>query len=244
MPLDAGATTAFVVTPEGDETTVDFTVQFVQDASAVFRDINATTEMRVVNAATDRQPRDLAVNREFAPPLFPGVPFGAPTGYVTVPTNSALPINVTPPGNPGVLELDQTIQAIGSLRYTLLFTGATGTLTHVLAVDDNRRIHGTAKIRFFNAALQFTGAVEFVLAARGEDPVGFFGEAALTAPSASGYSFAAPGDYDLYARLFSTGEVVAGPIPVTLAAEGIYGVLAADGAMSMTADVILYDDFP
>jgi hypothetical protein len=244
VPLDAGDTTAFVVTPEGDETTVALNVQFVQEVAVVLRDVNAPVELRVINAATDRQPRDFAINRAFAPPLLPAVPFASPTSYVTVPVSDTLPINVTPPGNPGVLELDQTIQTISSLRYTLLFTGNAGALTHLLAADDRRRLHGIARIRFFSAALQFTDTLEFVLADPGADPVGFFGDAALVAPSFSGYSLVPPGDYDLYARQFTTDEVVAGPIPVTLAGDGVYGVLAVNGPTSTTAEIVLLDDFP
>ena len=244
FPLAAGRTTAFVVTPEGDETTVDLNVQFVQDVSVVLRDVNATSEMRVINAAADRQPRDLAVNREFAPPLFPSIPFAAPTAYTTVPVNQTLPINVTPAGNPGVLELDQTIATVAAVRYTLVFTGDAGTLSHMLAADDNRRVHGFAKVRFYHTALQFTDTVEFVLAPRDQPPEGFFGDAALIAPSFSGYSFVRPGDYDLYLRLFTTDEAIAGPIPVTFAGDGLYGVLAVNGPTSTTAEVVLFDDFP
>ena len=39
---------------------------------------------------------------------------------------------MTPVGNPGVLELDKTITALGPERWTLLFTGDAGTLTHAL----------------------------------------------------------------------------------------------------------------
>jgi hypothetical protein len=53
-----------------------------------------------------------------------------------------------------------------------------------------------------------------------------------------------PGDYDLYARQFTTDEVVAGPIPVTLAGDGVYGVLAVNGPTRTTAEIVLLDDFP
>jgi hypothetical protein len=244
FPLDAGRTTAFVVTPEADEAPVELNVQFVQELSVVLRDVNAPAEMRVINAAGDRQPRDFAINREFAPPLFPAIPFASPTSYTTVPVSLTLPINVTPPGNPGVLELDQTIVTTSAVRYTMFFTGATGTLTHVLAADDNRRIHGVAKVRFFNFATQFTDTIEYVLATRGEPPTAFFAEAGLIAPSFSAYSLLETGDYDLYLRLLATDETIAGPIPITLAGHGLYGVLAVNGPNNTTADVFLIDDFP
>ncbi|HJR70470.1 MAG TPA: DUF4397 domain-containing protein [Gammaproteobacteria bacterium] len=244
ITLTPGTTTTFVVTPEAGETTAPFSVQFVQALSDVLFDRNATTELRVINAATDRQPRDFAINREFAPPLFPAVPFASPTSHAAVPASSALPINVTPPGNPGVLELDQTVAIFAALRYTILFTGDAGTLTHVLAIDDNRRIYGTAKLRFINAALQFTDSVELVLVTPGELPEGILGQVALLAPSASVHSPLVPGTYDLYLRRAGTNEILSGPTPVTLDERGIYAVLAVNGPDSTTAEVVLLDDFP
>jgi hypothetical protein len=244
LTLDAGRTTAFVVAPEAGETTVPLNVQGVQDISVVFREITAEAEIRVINAATDRQARDFAINREFAPPLFSAIPFGPPTNYATVPVNDTLPINVTPPGNPGVLELDQTIATVSTVRYTIVVTGDAGTLTHVVAADDNRRIHGAAKVRFFNFAAQFTDLIEFVFVPPGEPHGQFVAEAATITPSVTAYSLLAANDYDLYLRLFSTGEAIAGPIPVTLTGDGIYSVLAVNGPNNTTADVVLFDDFP
>jgi hypothetical protein len=243
ISLAAGATTTFVVTPEAGETTGPFSVQFVQTLSEVLLDRNAPTELRVLNATTDRQPRDFAINREFVPPLFPAVPFASPTSHALVPASSALPINVTPPGDPGVLELDQTLTTLAALRYTLLFTGDAGVLTHVLAVDDHRRIHGTAKLRFINAARQFTDVVELVLTTTGQPPEQFGAQTALLAPGVSLVSLLAPGTYDLYLRRAGTNEILSGPTPVTLDARGLYTVLAVNGPDNTTAEVVLLDDF-
>jgi hypothetical protein len=244
ITLTAGTTTTFVLTPEAGETTAPFSVQFVQALSDVLFDRNATTELRVINAATDRQPRDFAINREFAPPLFPAVPFASPTSHALVPANPALPINVTPPGNPGVLELDQTLATFAALRYTTFFSGDAGTLTHVLAIDDNRRIYGTAKLRFFNAARQFTDGIELVLVPPAGMPEAFAGQTTLIAPGASVYSSLVPGTYDLYLRRAGTNEILSGPTPVTLDERGIYAVLAVNGPDNTTAEVVLLDDFP
>lgn len=244
ITLAAGTTTTFIVTPEGGETVAALSVLLLQAAPAVIYDRDLRGELRVINAATDRQPRDFAIDREFSPPLLPAVPFASPTSYTAVRVTASLPINVTPPGNPGVLELDQTIAALPPLRYTLLITGAAGALTHLLATDDNRRINGEAKVRFLNAALQFTEAVEFVLVPLGGDPTLFFAQGALLAPSASGFSPLAVGDYELYLRLATTGTNLSGPTPVTFAERSLYTVLAVNGPDSSTAEVVLLDDFP
>jgi hypothetical protein len=242
ITLTPGTTTTLVVTPEAGETTAPFSIQFVQSVSDVLFDLNAPTELRVINAATDRQPRDFAINREFAPPLFPAVPFASPTSHAPVPVSSALPINVTPPGNPGVLELDTTLATFAALRYTTFFTGDAGTLTHVLAIDDERRIYGATKLRFFNAARQFTDPIDLVLVPPTQTPEGVFAEFALIAPSTSAHSLLAPRDYDLYLRRSGTSEILSGPTPITLAERGIYTVLAVNGPNNTTAEVLLLDD--
>ena len=244
ITLGAGTTTALIVTPEGGETTAPFSIQFVQSVSDVLFDRNAPTELRALNAATDRQPRDFAINREFAPPLFSAVPFGSQTSYALVPASAALPINVTPPANPGVLELDQNVATFAALRYTVFFTGDAGTLTHVVAIDDYRRVYGLAKLRFFNTARQFTDPIELALVPPGGIPDQFGGQLTLVAPSASTHTLLAPGTYDLYLRRPVTNEILSGPTPITLAERGIYTVLAVNGPNNTTAEVVLLDDFP
>ena len=56
----------------------------LQDGSAVIYDRNVTSELRVINAATDTVPRDVAVNGVFSPPLFSAAPFAEPTAYAPV----------------------------------------------------------------------------------------------------------------------------------------------------------------
>jgi hypothetical protein len=52
-----------------------------------------------------------------------------------------------------------------------------------------------------------------------------------------------PETYELYVRDLLTQTIAAGPISVTLADRGIYGVLATNGDSSATANVTLMDDF-
>jgi hypothetical protein len=187
-------------------------------------------------------PRDFAINSQFSPPLFSAVPFAEPTATVTIPFGSQT-INVTPVGNPGVLELNQTFNGTVE-QTTLMFAGTAGTLTYTLTSDDGRRIHNEAKIAFLNAATQFSG-VDFVLATPGTDQAAVDGFAALASPGASlTYSPIIPGDYDLYLRQNLGTTVLYGPTRITLASEGIYGVLAINGPDTATAGVVLFDDFP
>jgi hypothetical protein len=241
VTLSAGLVT-IIVTPEGGASTADFSVVVLQGFATVLYDRNTPAELRVVNGATDTAPRDFAINREFSPPLFSAMPFATPTPYATVPVASDTPINVTPVGNPGVLELDQLFGSFRGQHSTLLFTGDAGTLFHTVANDDNRRIHGEAKLRFFNAASQFL-AVEFVLTTPDADPNLQFAVATLLAPGISDYTPLSPGDYDLYLRNAATFAALAGPTRISVAAGGLYSVMAVNGPDTATAGIVLLDDF-
>jgi hypothetical protein len=60
----------------------------------------------------------------------------------------------------------------------------------------------------------------------------------------SDYQVLYPGDYDLYLMASTTRTVLSGPTRISVAAGGIYGALAVDGADTATASVRLLDDFP
>jgi hypothetical protein len=240
--LAAGTSTAFVITPEGNERVSPVSVTVVQSGVGSLTDRNAAAAVRVINGATDAAPRDVAFNSQFSPPLFAAVPFAAPTAYVEIAPGTDVPVQVTPPGNPGVLELDQKVSPVGTLRHTLLFVGDAGALTHVFIAQDRRRFLEEARLTFYDAAKQFAGLDEVVLGTTG-DPATALAAATLT-PGTIGVPLELPpGSYNVYLRQTGTTTIVAGPIPVTLAAQGIYGVLATNGPDSVTATVTLIDDF-
>lgn len=244
ITLPAGVTSTIVVVPEGGQGPQPLSVLMMQGSTTtVLYNRTSGAELRVINAATDQAPRDVALNNQFSPPLFSAVPFAQPTAYTPVAVG-AQPIAVTPVGNPGVLEINQTYTGIVDQRTTMLFTGPAGALTHVVAADDGRRIHKEAKLRFMNAATQFP-AVDFVLALPGESPDGLAPLTALAAPgiAAAGSALAA-GDYDLYLRQNGTTTLLSGPTRLTVAAEGIYEVLVVNGPDTATAGVVLLGDFP
>ena len=240
--LPAGTTSTIVVVDERGRGTAPVSAVLLQSGALPLFDVNAPAETRVINGATDRAPRDVAVNSQFSPPLFSAAQFSEPTAYSQIPLG-LLQINVTPVGNPGVLEMDAQANGVIGQRTTLLFSGPAGMLFPTFAQDDGRRINREAKLRFMNAALQFP-VVDFVVTSPGGDPNAPFPLAQLFPPGVSDYVPMYPGDYELY--LFQTGTVtiISGPTPISLAAGGIYGVLAVDGPDTATANVVLLDDFP
>jgi hypothetical protein len=246
--LTAGTSHVLVVVPEAGESTRALSVLLLYgtEGSQVLYDRNAPSAVRIINGAADEQPRDVAVNGEFMPPLFSSVPFAEPTSFVETPASTAEALNVTPPGNPGVLELDKTIALAGGFYYTILFAGETGAVTHAMATESRRSLVDEATVRFYSVATQFATSTEIVFIVRdsGNDPTTATASASVSAPSLSQVLPFPPGDYDIYLRETGTTTLRAGPIPVTLAGGGLYGVLATNGPDTATADVVLFDDFP
>jgi len=245
VSLAAGITNVFVIADDGGQGTATMSVIMAQDSSFVLHSANATSGVRAVNLADDGATRDFAINHEYSPPILPGVAFGTATGYVTVPVSDSLPISVTPVGNPGVLELDSQLVAPAGTLSTVMFAGPAGTLIPQIVTDDRRRIRNEAKLRFFNAANQFTTATELVLLPPGTtDQTTIAATTGLVAPAVTDYQYIKPGTYDLLFRETVTNVVRAGPVPVTLADGGIYGVMTLNGPDTATATVVFIDDTP
>ena len=243
--LAAGITNVFVIVDEAGQGTAPMSVLMSQDNSFVLYSANATSGVRALNLADDGAARDFAINHEYSPPILPAVPFGTITNYVTTPVNASLPISVTPAGNPGVLELDATLSAPAGILSTVMFAGPAGTLTPQIVTDDRRRITSEAKLRYFNAANQFTTVTEMVLVPPNTaDQATIAPATVLGAPAVTDYLYIAPGEYDLVFRETGTNTVRAGPIHVNLVSGGIYGFLTVNGPDTATATVVFIDDTP
>ncbi len=245
VTLAAGVTNVFVITDEGGQGTEAISVMAVQDSPFILYSANATSGVRAVSVADDGMPRDLAINHEYSPPVLSAVPYGTVSSYATIPVNPSLPITLTPAGNPGVLEYDATLSAAPGVLSTVLIAGPAGTLTPQIVPDDRRRLKGEAKLRYFQAATQFTTATELVmLPPNTADQTTVAPSATLLAPSTTDYLYATPGEYDLLFRETGTNVVRAGPIHVTMAEGGIYGVLLLNGPDTATASAVFTDDPP
>jgi hypothetical protein len=245
VTLAAGVTNVFVIADEGGQGTAAISLIMSQDTSFVLYSANATSGVRAINFADDGAARDFAINHEYSPPILPAVPFGTATSYVPVPVNASLPITVTPVGNPGVLELDAPLSAPAGTLNTVMFAGPAGTLTSQIVTDDRRRIRNEAKLRYFNAANQFTTVTEMVLMPAGTtDQTTVAPATALGAPAVTDYLYSTPGEYDLFFRETSTNTVRAGPIQVNLVSGGIYGIMTLNGPDTATATVVFIDDTP
>ena len=241
--LPAGTTSTFVVVDENGTGTARINTLLLQGGgSTILFDRNAPSALSAINGATDQMPRDVAVNSQFSPPLFSAIAFGEPTPYGQVPVGT-MQINVTPVGNPGVLELDTQLTGVIGQRATMLFSGPAGTLLPMFAADDGRRLDREARVRFMNVASQFPG-VDFYVTLPDGNPDTQFPIASLFPPGISTYTTLHPGDYDLYLRQAGTLTTINGPTRFHVDAAGIYGFLAIDGPDTATANLLYLDDFP
>jgi uncharacterized protein DUF4397 len=240
--VDGSSWTFVVVDEKGLGTARMNVLALLEGASTVLSDRNAPAELRVINGAPDQMPRDVAIESQFAPPLFSATAFGEPTPYEQIPLGP-IKVNVTPVGDPGVLEIDTTLTGSAGQRGTMLFGGPPGTLLPAFAADDGRRLNREAQIRFMNANSQFL-AIDFYVALPDGDPNLLYPLATLFLPGLSSYSTLHPGEYDLYLRQAGTINTLMGPTRFSVTAGGIYSVLAIDGPDTATANALFLDDFP
>jgi hypothetical protein len=248
--LSAGASLTFALTPDSGEGIQPFSITVLNDTSAVLIDPSLPGGLRVINGASDHQPRDVAVNNEFTPPLFPNTVYATATGYLPVPPIVDLPVNVTPAGNPGVLELTAAYTPTSGSFNTLLVTGATGALIPTFPQEDRRRVKSQAKIVFYDVAASCE-LCDILMLTPGTDPNTVPAYDSLTGldphPTVSpGSVFPAtqwPADFEVTVRVQGTQTIVSGPTLVTLKDSGLYGIVLADNPNGTTIDMILIDDF-
>jgi len=240
--LGAPESTAFVIASLGGEGIAPISVVGLNSGGGVLSNANAQAAVRVINGADDGAPRDVAFGGEFSPPLFSAVPSAAPTAYAQRAPGTEVQVNVTPAGNPGVLEVDQKINLTATRKHTMLVSGPTGTLTAAYITDDDRRLLKGAQLRSYNAASQFA-ALDFLVIPADVDPTAAGAVASLSPGTIGLPANYPPGDYNIWLRQFLTTTIVAGPVPVTMTAAGIFGVLATNGPDAATATITLVDDF-
>ena len=248
LTLSAGAALTFALTPDSGGGIEPFSLTVLNDTASVLVDPSSPAAIRVINGATDRQPRDVAFDNNFTPPLFSGTVFGVTTPYSPIGTGTDIPVSVTPAGNPGVLEFSGVFSPASTASYTLLVVGPTGALFTNEAQDDRRRVKTEAKVTFY-AATASCNLCDLLLVPTGTDP--------STLPAlVSGYDpypvvalgSVVPvtqyaGTFDVIVRTAGTQTIVSGPTPVTLKDSGLYGIVLTDNPDGATVDMTFIDDF-
>lgn len=204
-------------------------------------DKNLQSGIRAINAMTSGGALDVTIDSNFSPPLLPAVPVGIPSAYAFFDAGDRN-LTVSPAGNPGVLEVDEEFTAENGALGTWFLAGDPGALTASFSVDDGRILNGEARLTIHNGVTSLT-AVDVYFVPAGTD----INTVAPPASPPSGASVAdlnvALGDFELTVRQASTLNVLAGPLAITVAAAGNYGILLTDSVGGATVDITLLDDF-
>ena len=240
IELEAGVAYSFTIVDPADDTVAPISVVMAGTAPSVIYDESVGALAHVINAAADREPRDLYAGEELEEKLVDAAP-PLTEVVVEVPTGSQT-ISVTPAGNTGVVEAEAEPAIAATRHYTFLVSGEAGKLRISTPVDDRRVLAEHARLRFLNAANRLEPLEVFVLPPDIdiEDVPG--PNFTLAAPGSSPRINLPTGDYDLVLRDSESEEIVAGPLRVSLG-EGIYTVLIANGTEPDTAEIIYLDDF-
>jgi hypothetical protein len=215
-------------------------VVIVGSGSLALADKNVPAATRVINTLTDRSSIDFALDGQFSPPLIAGLPFGTISAYQDIPPGEHT-LTATVAGNPGAVHAEQNLNFLGGAYTTFVITGEPGGANVFSSVDDQRRLPDVARLRLINGTTLF-GSLDFFVVPPGTD-IATATPMALTPadlPQASPYE---PGDYELVLRDTGDQTILAGPIPFTMEAGKLYGLMAIDGADGSTADVVQFEDF-
>jgi len=248
--LSAGAAVTFAFTPDSGEGIQPFSMTVLNDSSSILVDPSLPAAVRVINGATDRQPRDVAFDNQFTPPLFSGTVFGSATPYLPLTAGTDVAVNVTPAGNPGVLEFTGTFSPTPATSWTVLVVGPTGALFTNIPQDNRRRVKSQATVTFYDAAAS-CGLCDVLVLPAGSDPNDspaldpFYGTdpyQQVTLGSVVPATQVA-GDFEVVIRPQGTTTIVAGPTPITLKNAGLYGIVLTDNPNGTTIDMTLIDDF-
>jgi hypothetical protein len=245
--IRAGEPVLLVVVSEGGTGLYDLSALLLGDQPQPLFDTNLEGGIRVINAVSDRAPRDAYLGDDFSAPALADIEFGTASEYL-ITASGANQTSITPAGNQGVIELEQTTAIAPGRLHTLLVTGNPGELIATFTTDDYRGLFNQGLIRIANGNTQF-GAVEVFVVPPGANPAEFQSVLGLPPAIFSSAFGVGPGDYDVYLReievngdvFLPTENFVAGPFSLSVQARNIYQLLAIDGPDTDTAELVLLE---
>jgi hypothetical protein len=240
ITFGAGQTAPLVFVDGADIGTANAYMIAVGRQPPLVVDRNVGAEIRAINAASDRLPRDVYLNGDFAAPVFSAAEFGVVTEFLPI-DPGAVTVQLTPEANPGTIEGEASIAATIGSRLSLLITGSPGDLTAIGTTEDLRIVSGEARVKFLNGSNNHD-ALEYFITLPGVDLGTVVPVATLGTPGSSIRITLAPDDYDLTVRDAASHAVVAGPLPITLG-ENVYTAVTLDNPDGTTVDVQLFDGF-
>jgi Domain of unknown function (DUF4397) len=202
-------------------------------------DKNTGSELRVISAVSDRNGIEVTVDGQL---FLADAPFATISAYQPL-TPGDHTLIVRPANDPNATSLipGQVFTLGSDARYTFLIGGDPASVGAFESIDDRRPVPDRAHLRYFNGSTTYT-AVDYFVVAPGTDVTSAAFSVISPATTPQNLSFA-PGDYEIVLRENGTSTILAGPTPITLAAGGVYSILAVDSLAGGSLDVVPFDDF-
>jgi hypothetical protein len=241
-PVNLGATqNLFILLADGaNEGLAPITLTIAESSGVDLVDQGLQSGIRVINSVGDRSAIDAGIDLELDPPLIPGIAFGTVSDLALLAPGDH-DFNVTPAGNPGVLEIEQPFSISKADVATWLISGSPGDLDFIF-LDDNFRVPvGESKLRIFQGS-PANPSVQVFVTAPGTNLSTVPATSLLPAGTASPNIRMAPNDYELTVRS-ATGTVLAGPVAISIETDGYYGILLSDPLSGSGVDITYLYDF-
>lgn len=237
----AGADNVLVVHATNGQIPANLAVTSVGSPTLRLNQIGMDAQLRVIQAVDDRLSRDVILDDGTAMPLFANQAYGELSGYVAI-SATEHKLTLTPVGVPGTEERVVTFTPLPGRSYTAIFSGNTTTgIAALVAVEDARPIARQASLFVLNAAGLFDAVVAYIVPP-GTDTTTRFPDLFSDAPDFSARQDFAPGDYEITLKDGVTLAVLAGPVPVTLAEKGVYGLELVNAADNVTIELDYFYD--
>lgn len=241
------ATTDYLITAIPNAWSGDSPVALLvalDNAQLVLLDKMAGSDVRVVHAVADAPEVDVFLDGASTPAV-DMLAFGNATGYLNVPEGTHT-VTVAADADNSVVVIDEaevTLNAGDS--YTVMAVGSLGgdDIQPWVLMENRRSVATEAKLNVAHASYS-AGNVDIYLTE--SDDISEATPALTNVPfmAASGSLSVAPGDYVISVTPTGTKTVAIGPLSVSLAAGGLYGVAAVDAqGGGAPLSVILMDDF-
>ncbi|MEL7536790.1 MAG: DUF4397 domain-containing protein [Pseudomonadota bacterium] len=211
-------------------------------------DDSAPASLRLINGGVPLGPIDLFAAGDFTAPVHAAVQPREIRDYEDIPAG-ATQIQVTPAGNPGVIELDNVPNFLGGVLTTQLVVGSPGDASSALYVENNRGNSSRVNFRFRSAASSFPQIDVYILEPGTDFTDDDIGPVArgLAVAGQELTATALADDYEI-TLVENDGDVdtddttvIAGPIPVTWENGRVYEVLIFDSDTAGQVDVQIAD---
>lgn len=205
-------------------------------------DENVLPGLRVIHAAATGGDLDVAVDSDFDNLLFAGISFGSITEFQTV-ANTDSQLTVTPAGNSGAMEFDETLDLSKGSLNTLVLTGEAGSLVGTVIQNDFRGLTQTANLRIYNG--HSVSGLDVYLVPPGTTDLSDESPALIGVP-VSGVSFPVPvlsGNFDLVFTQVAADTIIGGPVSVSLSNGTSYSVATFDDPAGTGFTITLLDGF-